>query len=77
MQIEWLCTGFFKALCSKIKIPPVMPKRGRPKGADLTLIGIPRKRKERVMSGKDTPIPFKKKQACENDKGMRKSEAVQ
>ena len=54
-----------------------MPKRGRPKGADLTIIGIPRKRKERVMSGKDKPIPFKKKQAYEKDKGMRKSEAVQ
>ncbi|CAB3995110.1 zinc finger SWIM domain-containing 1-like [Paramuricea clavata] len=59
-----------QAVCSQIKIPPVMPKRGRPKGADLTVIGIPRKRKEKKSSGKDKPTPFMKKHATDKDKVM-------
>ena len=54
---------------NKIKIPPVMPTRGRPKGADLTVIGIPQKRKDKKhgMTGKNKPTRFVKKQPHEKE----------
>lgn len=43
-----------------------MRKRGRPKGAEKTVIGLPRKRHK----GMSKPIPFIKKQPIEKDKGI-------
>ena len=39
-------------------MPPAMKKRGRPKGADKTVIGLPKKRK--YCQG-NKPVPFLKK----------------
>ena len=38
-----------------VKLPPKMKKRGRPKGAETTVIGLPRKKKKT-----DKPTPFLK-----------------
>ena len=40
-------------------MPPKIKKRGRPKGADKTVIGLPRKKMR--TSGK--PVPFLKKKS--------------
>ena len=38
-------TGFFFLVTvTQIKMPPKMLRRGRPKGAEATVIGLPRKR---------------------------------
>jgi hypothetical protein len=47
-------------------MPPTMRKRGRPKGAEKTVIGLPRKRS--ATSAK--PIPFRKLTMMEKDKKM-------
>lgn len=47
-------------------MPPAMKKRGRPKGADKTVIGLPKKRK--YCQG-NKPVPFLKKTPKEKDKG--------
>ena len=39
-------------------MPPKIKKHGRPKGADKTVIGIPKKRK---CSQENKPVPFLKK----------------
>ena len=46
-----------------INLPPKLKKRGRPKGADLTVIGLPRKKK---CNGK--PLKFLRKPRQERDK---------
>jgi hypothetical protein len=47
-------------------MPPRMLKRGRPKGAGLTVIGLPKKRK---VTG---AIPFIKKSPTEKERGKLK-----
>ena len=47
-----------------VKLPPKMKKRGRPKGAKTTVIGLPRKKKK---TGK--PTPFLKKLPNDKEKG--------
>ena len=47
-------------------MPPAMKKRGRPKGADKTVIGLPKKRK--YCQG-NKPVPFLTKTPKEKDKG--------
>lgn len=51
----------FKISC--IKMPPKMLKRGRPKGAGLTIIGIPRK-----SGSSKKPVSFVKKSGFEKAK---------
>ena len=48
-----------------VKLPPKIKKRGRPKGAEKTVIGLPRKKKKT-----DKPIPFLKKQPIDKERGM-------
>ena len=50
----------------KIKMPPVMLKRGRPKGADVTVIGLPKVKK--LKSNKRGLIPFSKIKADEKNR---------
>ncbi|XP_065840465.1 uncharacterized protein [Oscarella lobularis] len=47
-----------------LKLPPPMLKRGRPKGADLTVIGLPSSKRRKS----DQPLPFKKKSPHEKEK---------
>ena len=49
-----------------LKLPRKMCKRGRPKGAGLTVIGLPKKR----TCGSSKPTPFLKKSEWERTKGM-------
>ena len=48
---------------ASIKLPPKIKKRGRPKGAGLTVIGLPRKK-----HCKDKPVKFLKKGKQEREK---------
>ena len=32
---------------TNIKLPPKVPKRGRPKGSEVTVVGLPKKKKRR------------------------------
>ena len=57
---------------SPIKIPPVIHKRGRPKGAELTVIGLPCKRQKATIGSKKKPVPFIKKQPEDKVKGKDK-----
>ena len=50
---------------SKILLPPKMRKRGRPKGADKTVIGLPKKK----YRG-DKPLPFITKSPKDKEKGL-------
>ena len=47
-----------------MKMPPSMRKRGRPKGAGLTVIGTHKKRKQ------DKPVKFLVKLPAEREHGM-------
>lgn len=51
---------------SEIKMPPKMMKRRRPKGAEVTVIGMPKAKKRKV----DGPIllPFQKLKPCEKER---------
>ncbi|XP_028330689.1 uncharacterized protein LOC114480607 [Gouania willdenowi] len=48
---------------SMVTLPPKMPKRGRPKGAGLTGIGLPKKRARST----EHPVPFTKKDPADKD----------
>ena len=48
---------------TSIKLPPKIRKRGRPKGAGLTVIGLPRKKK-----CTDGPVKFLRKSNSEREK---------
>lgn len=52
-------------LIEKIKSPPKIKKRGRPKGHETTVVGLPKKR----LKLKDRLIPFLKKHWKDRDKG--------
>lgn len=51
---------------SKIKMPPKILKRGRPKGAEVTVIGLPRKKKK--AESQNNLLPFKKLNPIEKDR---------
>lgn len=48
-----------------VKMPPTMRKRGRPKGAGLTVIGLPKKKGK----ASSKPTPFVLKSEWEKTKG--------
>ncbi|XP_047127576.1 uncharacterized protein LOC124808490 [Hydra vulgaris] len=48
-----------------IKFPPFTAKRGRPKGAELTVIGMPAKKKKYRQASNGKPVPFIQKQPNE------------
>ena len=60
----YVCMYVCLAGLSKILLPPKMKKRGRPKGAEKTVIGLPRKKHRG-----DKPIPFIKKPPLEKERG--------
>lgn len=45
---------------SDLKLPPIMKKRGRPKGAEKTVIGLPTRKKFKGDQVRK-PVPFFKK----------------
>ena len=55
------------SISTQITMPPRMLKRGRPKGAGLTVIGLPKKRKT------TSAIPFLKKSPTEKERGKWKA----
>lgn len=50
---------------SDVLMPPKLRKRGRPKGSEKTVIGIPRRKKRKLG-----PVPFIKKLPLEKDKSI-------
>jgi len=50
---------------SDIRLPGRIPKRGRPKGSDLTVIGLPKKKK--LAEG---PVAFLRQHLKDQEKGM-------
>ncbi len=52
-----------------LKLPRKMHKRGRPKGAGLTVIGLPSK-KARKASTSTKPVPFLKISEWDRTKGI-------
>ena len=48
-----------------IKLPPKIRKRDRPKGAEMTIIGLPRKKKK-----ENKPIPFLKKYPTDRENSI-------
>ena len=51
-----------------ITLPPHIRKRGHPKGSDLTVIGVPKKR----LKLKRRPVHFHQLETCEKDKILLK-----
>ena len=49
-----------------IQLPPKMRKRGRPKGAEKTVVGLTRKK---AKSSGSKPLPFLKKHPIDKEKG--------
>ena len=59
MELLIICLGL-----ENVKLPPKIKKRGRPKGAEKAVIGLPRKKKKT-----DKSIPFLKKQPIDKERG--------
>ena len=57
--------SLFLAKLTKTKLPSKSIKRGRPKGAEKTTIGLPKKKKNKVSIQ-----PFVRKSPQEKDKSM-------
>ena len=57
---------------SKIKMPPKMLKRGKPKGAELIVIGLPSSKKSKKRNNiKPSITPFIKLKGIEKDRISR------
>lgn len=55
-----------------ISIPPIIRKRGRPKGHEVTAIGLPKKKmKASDKAGKDKLQPFIRLHTSVKEKGIR------
>ncbi len=52
---------------SGIKAPPVMKRKGRPKGHELTTIGLPSKKAKKLTTGK--PCTFSKSHCSRKEHG--------
>jgi len=53
-----------------VKLPPKMKKRGRPKGAQKTIIGLPRRKKKKSCPESDKPTAFLRKNPIEKERGI-------
>ena len=53
----------------KLKLPPIIKKRGRPKGAEKTVIGLPSRKKVK----KDQPVAFLKKSPASREEGKERA----
>lgn len=60
-----------QTLLSNIKMPPKMLKRGRPKGAEMTVIGLPKAKKKKEKN--DNIKPFCKLTPVEKDTAILRS----
>ena len=49
-----------------LHLPPTVKRRGKPKGHDITVVGIPAKKKN-----SNKPVPFMRKHSSEKQKGIR------
>lgn len=56
---------YVDATVSSIRLTDKIPKRGRPKGSELTVIGIPKKKKLA-----DRPVAFLKQHPKNQERGM-------
>lgn len=54
---------------TEITIPPIIKKRGRPKGQDLTVIGLPRKKSKSNTDDKPKLQPFIKLHTSVKERG--------
>ena len=50
---------------SEVRLPSRIPKRGRPKGSDLTVIGLPKKKKST-----EGPVAFLRQHPKDQERGM-------
>ena len=48
-----------------LHLPPAVKRRGRPKGHDVTVIGLPAKKKK----NNNKPVPFLRKHSSEKQRG--------
>ena len=53
-----------------IVVPPMLKKRGRPKGHELTVIGLPAKKQKSASEGKPKLQPFVKLHTSVKEKGL-------
>lgn len=51
---------------SELKMPPAIKKRGRPKGNELTVVGLPAKKRRKNCRA---PCPFPKMHTSEKERG--------
>ena len=63
--LQLLYVGNIISGLDSVKLPPKMRKRGRPKGAEKTVIGLPNKKRKL-----NKPITFLKKPPVDREKGM-------
>ena len=56
-------------LLSGLTVPPLVKKRGRPKGHGLTTIGLPAKRARKELLRYKKPCSFSKLHVSEKEKG--------
>ena len=52
-----------------LKVPPPVKKRGRPRGSDLTIIGLPAKRNRRDNLHSRKPVSFSQLHITDKKKG--------
>ncbi len=60
-------TGDALSTASCIRAPPVMKRKGRPKGHELTTIGLPAKKAKKLTTGK--PCTFSKMHCSRKEQG--------
>ena len=65
MCLQLLYVGNVISGLDSVKLPPKMMKRGRPKGAEKTVIGLPNKKRKL-----NKPLTFLKKPPVDREKGM-------
>lgn len=67
LAICYFCKCIHNLDFKSIAMPPIIRKRGRPKGSDKTIIGLPKKKKKSL---ENKPLPFLKKTPKEREEGI-------
>ena len=57
-------SAYILAPLKNVKLPPKIKKHGRPKGAEKTVIGLPKKKKQ----NRNQPVPFLKKHPTDKER---------